>query len=338
MDQKTSVTKIPTSTIKSDRPLSISVTDSDIDRHRKIIKEYGLMSVPVVSMELEGSYSLLRGEGELWALRELGVESTDAVVVKSEDNLETAKLRLLLCTLKDNNCALTEGMVLKQLLQSDKFTQKELASIAGKSISWVSKRLNLVTRLSPSACKMVRQKQLCPHSAQEIAKLPENVQFDFAVNVVKDSIPKSKVEKLVRKHNLKSCKKKLKDMIIHSPLKAMQTLKDKKLTDSTENSDNDTKDLRSLLLKINLLIKVSSQAQGIIELLDEKQLSDTRFLAKTSYDYMQKLNAVIKRRYGLVSYPQFSPGKIDISYKKEGDQFADRQGDISKDTQAVYHR
>ena len=61
---------------------------------------------------------------------------------------------------------------LKELLSSGEVNQRELASLLGKSVSWVSKRLSLVQRLSEGVVHLVSARQLCPQTAQEIARLP----------------------------------------------------------------------------------------------------------------------------------------------------------------------
>ncbi len=324
MNKIVSVRQISSSVIKSDKNLAISISTKDVDRKKSLIKQYGLISLPVVSEDLEGSFSLIKGESDLWAIRELGIDYTDVVVVDSKDQSEIAKLKLILCTLKNDNTALVEGMILQQLLSSKKFSQRDLALIVGKSVSWISKRLNLVTRLNKSVCNMVKQKLIPPQIAQEIAKLPEEVQYDFAVNVIKDGISKSKVEKLVNKHNSKNCTKTEKDMIIHKPIKAEQMLKEKVSQKDSINEGDNNKEMSPLITKLNSLITLSSQTQGLIEVLDQKQLLSTQLLACTTQEYLLKLSSVIKKRYVHPIQPHFSPGKISILLKKEGDEIANR--------------
>jgi len=324
MNKITSVRQISSSVIKSDKNLAISINTNDIDRKKNLIKQYGLISLPVVSEDLEGSFSLIKGESDLWAIRELGIDSTDVVVVDAKDQSELVKLKLILCTLKSDNTALVEGMMLQQLLSSKKFSQRDLALIVGKSVSWISKRLNLVTRLNKSVCDMVKQKLILPQIAQEIAKLPENVQHDFSVNVIKEGVAKSKVEKLVNKHNSKSCTKSEKDMIIHNPTKAEQFLRGKISQKDSINEGDNNKEMSPLTTKLNSLITLSSQTQGLIEVLDQKQLLSTQLLACTTQEYLQKLIFVIKKRYNQTIQPQFSPGKTSVLSKKEGDEIGTR--------------
>jgi hypothetical protein len=107
----------------------------------------------------------------------------------------------------------------------------------GKSKSWVSKRISLITRLHPSVQDLVSKKHLCPHSAQEIARISEDLQHDFAVKIIQGDLPKSVVETLVGAYNNPNSPESLKEQILTAPenaldkivkMKAVKTSRDKK--------------------------------------------------------------------------------------------------------------
>lgn len=87
--------------------------------------------------------------------------------------------------------------MLKELCQNHLQTQSEVAFMLGRSVSWVSKRLALSDRLATSVVELVQAGQICSHTAQEIARLPGDVQQTFAGKVITEHLPKSTVERLV---------------------------------------------------------------------------------------------------------------------------------------------
>ena len=73
--------------------------------------------------------------------------------------------------------------------------------MVGRSVSWVNKRLALAERLASSVVELVRAGHLCPHTAQEIARMPGDVQQTFANKVITERLAKSVVERLVGTYN-----------------------------------------------------------------------------------------------------------------------------------------
>jgi hypothetical protein len=104
----------------------------------------------------------------------------------------------------------------------------EIQTMLGKSASWVSNRLSLVTRLDGNVYDMVKSGLLEPRSAQEIARLPAEAQFAFAEITVRDGLPKSVVESLVAGYNDESCPDALKAQILSDPRAALRRMTDKR--------------------------------------------------------------------------------------------------------------
>lgn len=144
----------------------------------------GLLTPPVVGNFKDGTQLLISGECEFMALKEMGIKKVDAVSVPIVEDEEGDKLSLLLSCLKKSPNALSEAIFMAQMIKTGRYTQLQLAEMLGKSSSWVNKRISLVTRLNPAVREMVTMKQLCPHSAQEISRLPQDVQHDFYTKIV----------------------------------------------------------------------------------------------------------------------------------------------------------
>ena len=215
---------IDMSCVQDNKNLALSVTENDIARCTGAIRQYGLLSLPVVGRFQDNTQTILSGECEFLALRGMGVRTVDVVEVRLGGMEEGDKLALLLSSLKKSPNSLSEGLLLKRLLLTGRYTQSEIGAIVGKSISWVNKRLSLVTRLDPAVQELVMAKRLCPHSAQEISRLPEKIQHRFAQKIVMDEIPKSAVEKLVTAYNTDDCPDILRKTIINDPRQILEKL------------------------------------------------------------------------------------------------------------------
>jgi hypothetical protein len=98
----------------------------------------------------------------------------------------------------------------------------------GKSASWVSNRLSLITRLDGNVYKMVSSGLLDPRSAQEVARLPSAAQYVFAEAAVREGLPKSAIESLVAAYNDESCPDEVKKQILSTPRKALMRMTDKR--------------------------------------------------------------------------------------------------------------
>ncbi len=218
------VKEVDISAIPKNRMLSLSITQTQKALCEQSIRQYGLLT-PIVLMENpSGDLLTLAGENELEILKEMNVAKADVLVTRLQNRKDTCKVILLLSSLQKGLNPLSEGLVLRELMKSGAHTQQELAASLLKSKSWVSKRLSLAEQLSENVAEMVLAKQLCPASAQEIARLPQEMQHHFALEVYTKAIPKSIVERLVTAYNSKTTPKAVKKAIINNPAQAAETL------------------------------------------------------------------------------------------------------------------
>ena len=220
------ISRVETACVQDNHILALSVNRRDVDRCVKVIRQYGLLSPPVIGNLDCGSQVLLSGECEFLALREIGVKSVEAVTVPIAGKDEGDKLSLLLSSLKKCPNALSEGILITQLLNTGNYTQSQVGDMLGKSVSWVNKRISLVTRLSPPVKALVSAGQICPQSAQEISRLPAEVQHGFSISAVKEGLPKSSVEALVAAFNGESCPDWMRAQIVSDPRQALARLAD----------------------------------------------------------------------------------------------------------------
>jgi ParB-like chromosome segregation protein Spo0J len=222
------VKEIDVASVEGNKTLEAGVDRRALERCKDAIEKLGILHTPVVGATKGGGRLLLSGQCELTALRELGVRKMDAIEVEvAGDGGAKAKLSLLLLSLWDKPGALCEGLLLQEAVNSG-VPRPEIQTMLGKSASWVSNRLALVTRLDGSVYKMVRDGLLEPRSAQEVARLPAQAQFAFAEAAVREGLPKSAIESLVAGYNDESCPDAVKTQILGDPRAALKRMADKR--------------------------------------------------------------------------------------------------------------
>lgn len=220
------IREINLNAIKSNRVLAVSVNTSETAFIEKNIRQHGLLTPVIIVEKRNGEQITVCGEAEVQALKNMGVAKTDALISEIKDEEDVGKITLLMSGLKRSLNPVAEGIILKDMLSAGKFTQKELAVKLKKSQGWISKRLSLAHNLKDSVVEMVLAKMICPRSAEEISKMPQDLQHDFSIELSKVSLSKSSVEKLVMNYRKDSTPKSLKEEIISNPSAALLRIKE----------------------------------------------------------------------------------------------------------------
>jgi len=297
------ITWVETACVKDNQVLSLSVSRQDVERCARVIRQYGLLTPPVVGDFPDG------GECEFLALREMGVKSVEAVAVPILEEQDSSRLSLLLASLRKSPNALSEGMLVAQLIKTGQYTQSQVGEMLGKSVSWVNKRISLITRLQPAVRELVTLKQLCSHSAQEIARLPEEIQHAFATKVVQEGLPKSAVEVLVETYNKEGCPDSFKEQILAHPRHALEKVADIRTVKTIRNGGG--KDVPSsgqtLRNDLVLLLRCISDAQRQLGVLEHPALLQQRSLLVRSRDVSIRFASLLDAHLETMD---ISPGKF----------------------------
>lgn len=263
---RSKIEEIPLQAIQGNNVLAISVGSRELERCEKAIREYGLLSPVVVRRCEQGYYQVLSGECERMVLARMRQTTTQAVVIELSDEPEATRLALLLSSLKRSPNALSEGLLLKELCQN-RHTQTEVAFMVGRSVSWVNKRLALAERLAASVVDLVRAGQLCPHTAQEIARMPGDVQQTFANKVVTERLAKSVVERLVSTYNNPQTPSEFRQSVLENPRATLGLLAEARKSRGPKTKE--ATDIKSLTLQrlsnaLTLLFRLSGEAEVLL--------------------------------------------------------------------------
>jgi len=178
--------------------LALGATKKNTGKYKRLTAEYGNIMPVIVCMQKNGTYNVISGCAGLDACVEAGIAEVPAVLSNLPNEKEQMKLSLMLTALPDECSALAEGIIINRLIKEHNLTQYETAKFLGKSRSWVCKRISLAKNLAESVKRMISDGTLCSRSAEEIAKMPKELQSEFAANVVNAGLSKNNICKLFK--------------------------------------------------------------------------------------------------------------------------------------------
>lgn len=184
----------------------------------------------------------------------------------------------------------------------------QLAEMLGKSTSWVNKRISLVTRLNPAVREMVTMKQLCPHSAQEISRLPQDVQHSFSTKIVSDGLPKSAVETLVAAFNKEDCPPSLKEQILEQPRHVLSKLEQSHVK-TVRECDKKEQPVSSKILRndLVLLMRCIKDAEEQLGGLEQETIRGLRGIIISARSAMLRFLSLLEIS---LKSNEISPGKL----------------------------
>ena len=204
--------------------LTLGVSQKDVGKYKKVAMVYGNVAPVIVSApEKSGECVILAGSARLEACTQAGINEIPAVMARDCDEVGRLKLSLMMSALREEASALSEGALINQLINEYGVAPRELANLLGKSKAWVSKRLSMDQKLSETVKGMVSDGSLCPRSAEEVAKLPAEVQTDFASNAVNCGLNKTEMGFLVQSYR-NTYSDDVRRKIVESPLEALSSL------------------------------------------------------------------------------------------------------------------
>jgi len=206
--------------IEKDAILALDTSEKDVEKYERVARAYGNV-VPAIVGQSGKAYHILAGQARLEACVHHGIEEMPVIVAEIREEAEQMKLALLLSTVREEGGPLSEGTFIDVLLTRYGVTRGELMRLLKKSKSWISKRQSLALRLSEDVKGMVKDGIICARTAEEIAKLPEEVQVTFAGNVIRDGLSKSSVGQLVSLYTRSDSDSVLRSAILDSPLSVL---------------------------------------------------------------------------------------------------------------------
>lgn len=158
------------------------------------IKEKGILQ-PLIVREKDGKYELIAGERRLRAAKLAGLSEVP-VIIKDLSDLEVVEIALVENLLRENLSAIEEASAYQNLMDNFSHTQERVASIVGKSRSYIANTLRLLT-LSEHIKDLIAEGKLSAGHARNLVGL-DNAD-NLADKIVKEDLSVRQVEALVAK-------------------------------------------------------------------------------------------------------------------------------------------
>jgi len=251
--------------------LALSVSEKDIEKYERVAKMYGNVAPAIVGQSGDG-YRVIAGQARLEACAKNGIREMPVSIAEICGEPEQMKLALLLSTVKDDGCPLSEGAFIDALITNHDIPRRELMDLLNKSKSWISRRQSLVLRLSEKVRDMVKDGAICARTAEEIAKLPTDIQFPFACMATRDGLSKTNVGQLVGIYRSEGTGNALREAILNNPLTVLDSFAVTKISRRKEKRGLSER----IAATTGLLIRLSDELSGMLAIADAKSLSRAR--------------------------------------------------------------
>jgi ParB-like chromosome segregation protein Spo0J len=220
--KKNKVCTLRVGEIEKNPILALSTGEKDVEKLERVTKVYGNVT-PAVVGQSGNAYRVLAGQAGLEACVHSGIREMPVIVAELSDEAEQMKLALLLSTVRQEGGPLSEGAFIDALVTRHSVTRRELMGLLKKSKSWISKRQSLALKLTDNVKGMVKDGVICARTAEEIARLPEDIQVSFAGKVVMDGLSKTNVGRLVNLYTREESGSALREAIMESPQAVLDT-------------------------------------------------------------------------------------------------------------------
>lgn len=287
--------------------LALGTNEKDIEKYERITKVYGNVA-PAIVGQSGNAYRILAGQARLEACAHNGIQEMPVIVAEINSEDEQMKLALLLSTVREEGGSLSEGAFIDALITQYGVTRRELMVLLKKSKSWISKRQSMALKLSEEVKGMVKDGTICARTAEEIAKLPREVQVPFACKVGRDGLNKTNVGRLVNLYTQEDAGDALREAILQNPLSVLDA-------DVATTRVPRQKGKRGIAERISggtgFLIQLACELKGVLAIADVQDLNMVREDLRSLRAAIADLCVVLDGLDGTVSLGKRTGGVAD---------------------------
>lgn len=181
-----------------DHPLRLSYySQTHLEGLYQSIKANGLLEPLLVWAREDRKYQILSGHYRVRAVRQL---KQPAVACRLYTGDRHTAL-VIYCTanvLTRSIGALEEALILNTLVNDEGYTMEGAGKLWGRSKSWVSRRIKLLTSLAPSIKEDLLKCGLKPRLAQDLAMLPQGNQQRVLAIIRREHLNKDEAARLIQ--------------------------------------------------------------------------------------------------------------------------------------------
>ncbi|HWN44941.1 MAG TPA: ParB/RepB/Spo0J family partition protein [Thermoanaerobaculia bacterium] len=190
--------------------------DAAIDELAASIKEQGVVQPLVVSLDQDGTYTIVAGERRWRASRRAGLETVPVVVRQVTDDREMLELALVENLQRSDLNALEEAEAYLSLQEKFGLSQEDIATRVGKARTTVTNALRLL-RLPDEVQELLREGRLTAGQARPLLGLPSReAQLTLADRAVREGLSARDLERLSSEPAREKPKKKPRPVEVHT--------------------------------------------------------------------------------------------------------------------------
>ncbi|MBQ8870738.1 MAG: ParB/RepB/Spo0J family partition protein [Alphaproteobacteria bacterium] len=182
--------------------------ENQIDILAQSIKENGILQ-PLLVRKVDDKYEIIAGERRYRAAIKAGLDRLPIIEMQIDDN-KALEIALIENIVRQDLNDVEEANGFKQLMESFRYTQEQISKIVGKSRSYITNSLRLLT-LPEEVIKMLEKFEISAGHARCLVGVQNAV--ELALKVVKEGLNVRQTEQLVAGIKNKSATKvnKIKD-------------------------------------------------------------------------------------------------------------------------------
>ena len=210
---------VPTGQIKRMPGIENGATKHLISKTREFAERRGCY-MPVILSDAGGCMTLLSGAATFEACLEKRIPKVPAVVVQTDGAADELMFSLQAIELNAPPDAMYVSAAVIRLVDAYAVPRRAIAESLGKSQAWVS-RMEGLRRLSAAVRELVSDGFISSRAAQEISRLPADVQAQFAVSAGNAFLSKDDIARLVNRYLDGNTGTEERDRIISSPIQAL---------------------------------------------------------------------------------------------------------------------
>jgi len=270
--------------------LNLGATQEGVKKAKDISSKRGYYK-PVVLSDSQGCMTLLAGAATFEACLEDKVMQIPAVIVQTEGAADDLMFALQSTGLDEPPSAVAVSAAIVQLVDAYGVPRKHIAETLGKSPAWINRMEALSRKLNAAVQGMVTEGQVAPRCAQEIARLPDNVQAAFAISSTNEFLSKENVTYLVNRYLNEDISAEERDRIVRQPKLALPNEIKKRGRIGKDHSDS-----ARLSRAIARCMDDASYLFGLLNRIDISEtavrMSDIMMLADSLVALCQQLKSV----------------------------------------------
>lgn len=160
------------------------------------IKENGLIQ-PILVREMDDHFEIIAGERRYRAMISIGFTDVPVIISQANDD-KSATLALIENIQREDLSVVEEAIALKQILSTQKITQKELALQIGKSQSAVANKIRLL-ELPENVLSALASKAITERHARAMIGVDATKTDDVLDEIIKKKLNVKQTESLIDK-------------------------------------------------------------------------------------------------------------------------------------------